>query len=1280
MRRLSTLFSLLVVVMAFSVQALAQTAKPSFIYQKFKDYAIATTLSDNGKWAIVKGATNEQLANGYIRLFDMATKTYTVVRTDDEDDEDAMGEYQVCDVTDDGNILVGAFGGSFTSDGYYTGKPGYWNKTTMAWTELPMPDGYASAVVECVTPDGKYAVGTAESNTTDFWNSVSTGILWDLTTGKILDTPGKPVMEMDTKNETTGEKYPQQEAFTQISADGRYIAIYGNQSYAPISYVYDRTKQTYFKFGTSAGGENAPSDFLQMEGGVMISGNGKYVAGTIRTKNDELFPLLLNMETGSYTYFNSAEENDLMVDGVDTNGNVFASNPSTSPVREWQIMTGNVWYPFSKILKQRYGIEYTDYTGFDNTGTLWSASNDGKVLCSMVSPQGESYIVTMPESLTEACDGIDLLNDYTVSPASGSEFAWMETIELTFTNDIKVLGDKKSAVLKDKDGKTVRNSMLFALKSTSNRTLEVTFRATQMTEGEDYSVEIPAGTIALAKNESKTNNLITIDYKGRADVPVNIKEAFPVDGAEIARLDNSSIPVYLTPDTKVLVSDKASASLIQVDGDTEKTICSLSVVASTDHDMVALVPSATQYLYNGGYYKVKLAAGSLTDMSGSAETANEEYVLNYVGTYERQVSTDDETLFFDGFANPSTSLKNFIRYEGDHLTPTTDMQKWEFDADNQPWNFSIRESSSTSKYYACSHSMYNPAGQSDDWMIIPQLTIPDAYTTLTFKAQSYLDDKHDTLKVVVWPQDENISYFGEERIAKMKAEGDVTSYALNIGDTEDGIDGEFTDYKMDLGKYAGKKVYIGFWNNNTNQSAIFVDSVLVRRNLKYLLSLNNASSVVNKSEQAISGSLTMNSDDDVYHSMTLTLKDADGNVVDTYSKSGLNLKKGDKETFAFSKPLPLTIGEINSYTVNVQLDDYTDILKSTIKDLSFEPVKRVVLEEKTGFTCQYCPEGLVTIEALKMLYGEQFIPVSIHTYDGDPYGTGLYGYTSYLGLSGAPSAIVQRDGTISYPMVQNDDGDYLTSDGKSLWADKVAAELNKPTELGVSVPQITYDESTNKLNVTLQLKSALNLKNQYINVFGVAMEDGIVYTQENGLYNMKDETLGEWGKGGKYAYRQVENYSEDDVARSYWGSSFSGTNAGFPQVFEAGKEYSVDLSLSYPDQVYEKEKGKIVFMVFDGNTDELVNAVLVKMADISTTGIKDASVDNAALNISAVDGKVVVKGVGETSAQVYSVAGMLLGSASADGTVTVPTKGYHGAIIVKAACGNTTATKKMVVE
>lgn len=99
--------------------------------------------------------------------------------------------------------------------------------------------------------------------------------------------------------------------------------------------------------------------------------NGKYVAGDIRDKDDNIFPMVYNTETGKYKYFNSQEDNDLLICCIYNEGNLYGSAPGTSsPVRDWRVCVDNVWYPFDLILKQRYGIEYSDYTGYDNTGTL----------------------------------------------------------------------------------------------------------------------------------------------------------------------------------------------------------------------------------------------------------------------------------------------------------------------------------------------------------------------------------------------------------------------------------------------------------------------------------------------------------------------------------------------------------------------------------------------------------------------------------------------------------------------------------------------------------------------------------------------------------------------------------------------------------------------------------------------------------------------------------------------------------------------------------------------
>ena len=459
------------------------------------------------------------------------------------------------------------------------------------------------------------------------------------------------------------------------------------------------------------------------------------MAGDIRDKDDNIFPMVYNTETGKYKYFNSQEDNDLLICCIYNEGNLYGSAPGTSsPVRDWRVCVDNVWYPFDLILKQRYGIEYSDYTGYDNTGTLWSASADTKTLSSMVSPQGESYVVTMPETMTEACRAINLLNNYTATPAAGSNFSNVAVVKVTFTHEITVLGNKDCAVLKNAEGAVQRKSMGFAVDKTNPKVLIVTFRNTEMKAGEKYTVEIPAGTVALTKNTDKQNDIITINYVGRENVPVKMQSAFPENNAEIARIDNTSNPVILTFDTNISVSENAKASLVQLDGENEKTICSLSVLSN--ENQVALMPAASQYLYKGSQYKVVLEAGSLTDVSGSSKSANEQIVLNYTGTYERQISTSDATLFSDNFSTPDQSYKNFMRYEGDHNTPTAAMKKIGFDKDNTPWLFKAKDNNDSKNYFAASTEKNEKVatatcGDIEGGMYIkfsPAITEPGTYT------------------------------------------------------------------------------------------------------------------------------------------------------------------------------------------------------------------------------------------------------------------------------------------------------------------------------------------------------------------------------------------------------------------------------------------------------------------------------------------------------------------------------------------------------------------------
>lgn len=1237
--------------------------KPVIHKYDMTDNGVAQVVSDNGQWALISAGSSDN--SSAERIIDLSTNTVTTIQTDDEIAADGEGSF--CDVSDDGNIVAGSI----------KGRPAYFNRTTREWTKLPIPSGCSDAYIQSMTPDGKWACGSA-----GYASSImlSKGVLWNLETGKIVELTNLP--HLDMQHENNG-----QENFTGMSADGRYVLGILSYSYLqPIGvccYVYDTQNQTYKFIGFKDSDTEAwtpEHEGLYFCEEPYISPNGKYIvcrAYMVREVEGSEWPTeqdavgFYNIETGEFTVYEDDAAAGAQAEAVDNDGNIFVASPYSNPIREWSVRHGEYWYSLRSILSQAYDIDFDTKTNYDNTGTPFSISSDGSTVVSVVDPTSDSYIIKFPKSIGEVCDGIDLLNGYTVTPEEGSTFARITQIEFTYDREITVKSGSKASLVDD-TGATIKTSMSFKVSDTSKKKVIVRFRGTDLEAGRTYTVEIPAGTISLTADPSKTNEAMSIKYNGRSKDPVAMTLAYPEDGSELARMDNSSSYTSLTFDVPLAKTDSASAVLTNVT--TGEVVTTLNVYVNKNQ--IALYPSATQYLYKDIDYTVTLAQGSVTDVMGYGP--NDEIVLHYKGTYVRELSHDDATLFSDDFSNVSQSLATWMRYEGDHNTPTSTMQNWEFDADNQPWNFSIRDSGAAN-YCAASTSMYNPAGQSDDWMVIPQIEIPDEYCTLSFLGQSYKQNKEDYLKVLVWEHDANVNYITSDVYNQMKSEAEVVfNERLTPGADEETLAGDWKEYHVDLAKYAGKKIYIAFLNDNEDQSCVFVDSVVVKRNLKYLISLTNEESVVDKDDIAIAGRFTANSDNDTFTMVDLTLCDSEGNTVDTYSQSGLSLTKGDYIDFSFANPLPLTRGESNEFTIKVKLDNYSDAVSSKVKDLTFRPEKRVVVEEFTGTTCVNCPLGILGMENLENIYGDKVIPVSIHTYDGDALGSGLSGYSYALGLSAAPSGIVNRNGYISYPMWQNPmTFNYEFSNGSTLWADLVAEEMNVPADIEINA-SIELNSDSTSLVVPLEIKSALNLKSQMLNVFVVVVEDGVKSYQQNTFSSISDPNLGEWGKGGKYGSAMVYDYYHNDVVRAVYGSSYNGTAGFFPQALNAGETYSTTLEgMTLSENIDDIDHAKVIVMLIDATTEKVVNAISVPVNPLalSVKGVKTVASDCI---ITPTQGAINVTTDATATVNVYTMAGTLIGKATGSGTLRVATSGYHGPAIVKATVDGRVITRKVI--
>lgn len=1259
----------LLVLLTLTASLLRANTVPTIQTFKFDDKALINSMSDNGLWAVANAANPANSIYGINpRLIDLSTNS--IVLLTEGIDEASIVSASVSDVTDDGKIVVGEF----------NTLPGYWNRNTGKWVNLPLAKGATGGSVLAVTPDGKFAVGncTYEGNPDPEFPYMETVALWDLKKGQLIPMKGLPTLDMANENK-------KQNRFISISADGNMVLGCMSISYWPSAnyaggkcyYAYNVKEQSYKIIGflpKNPGTWTPLAEGITFISAATLSSHGEWVTGVAdmvkKVEGAEFSPeyttpYLYNTQSQTFSLLNETTDNGMLGVITTQEGTLVGAAPDNNPYREWYIRSGKYWVAIAQVLKQKYDFDFVAKSGFENTGTPLAISNDNRRIAVMADPEN-NYVITLPEDINTICNDINLLDNYTVSPMAGSELSKLQKITVRFDRNVEVLGNRNAVEIRNAEGQQVYASTAFKI-GENDQMVNITYRSGALEAGQQYTLHIPAGTLCLKGDKSKMNQDIDIAYVGRANVPVKMLLATPENGATIAKIDAENNPVLLTFDANVQTLEGKKAQLFRAEEN--KPYCELLLAHAGKR--VALYPTIPQQLFKGAEYRIVVPEGCITDVTGN--NANNEITLNYVGAYEREVSSDDKVLFADHF---DYGVNNFLLFEGDKHNPTEQMKAWDFqDGINFPW-VPVRDDNSSDMAVA-SHSMYSPAGQSYDWMVIPQTFIPDRLCTLNFLSQSYLKSKKDYLKVIVWASDNAYQVLNKNIVDRMYKEGTVVYNQLqHPGNTEDLLEGEWTENSIDLQQFAGKNVYIAFLNENNNQSVVFLDNVEVLHNIPFLVTFDNATSVTAQQNIVIKGRITSDTDAETYTSATLTLKNAAGNVIDVIKANDLNLKKGDTYNFAFSQPMPLIVGKMNGFSVDVKLNNTENTIRSGVKNLSFEPVKRVVLEEFTGMTCVNCPLGILAIEKIKSLYGKQFLPIGIHAYMGDPLGTGLNAYSDYFGFSGAPSGMIQRSGSISSPMVSvEQDYRFNGVNGDKLWLDLVQEELSIPADAEISATaKISEDAKT--VEVPCTVRYAMDTENLNVNLFIAFTEDGVVGFQQNNLMGIDDPDLGKFGKGGEYAKGTIYPYFHDHVARGWYGDTFAGTAGLIPTHVVAGKDYTTTIKANLPESIKDINKANMVIMMVDANTARLVNAVEIPVnGQISGIGENE----NDPMVIEYINGQILVNANGYAMVEVYDLAGQKWAQTDGHGIMKVSTNGYHGVAIVKVSTKGETVVKKIML-
>lgn len=1267
MKNKNFVYSLLAALLVLGGITASAQSSPTVSMEKieFGDGSVFRGMSDNGLWATAYGVDAASSAYKYPKLINMLTAEVTELLTDSENEQ--IGECWACDVNNDGTKVVGC----------YDGKPAVWTKADNKWTTLKTTLTATGGHARAITGDGKYAIGDIGGQLLE---EIPT--MWDLETGKTVTLEGLPKVDMSGT-------YQGMTRLTAISEDARYIVGCVSFSYPMdiLYFVYDRTNKTWdpiaFTYDAGTNKFTPVVDGAYSLSGINISPNGKWVAGTIWTTSDSEYPFRKNLETGVLETFNESDSYDKGIISIDNDGNIVSGSPSVNPYRSIYVFSGGYWYALDEVLKYHYGVNFYTKIGYDNTGTPAGYSGDGRYICAHASNTTENIIYRFDENIANACRKVNLLNTYSVSPASGVTLNSVSAITITFTRNVTALADKSQISLKDESGNVVKTAIKFATSTSNSKVIELNFRTYELEQGKKYTVEIPAGAIGVAGDETKTNDAFNIEYIGYGSGTLAVKDISPADKSDVGHLSMTTNPIVVTFDTQVKKGTVGEAYLYK--NDETEPACTLNILAGTTEstaNQVMIYPTATQYLYLGNTYKVVIPAGSVTDLSGFCK--NDELAFTYNGTYERTIISDDTHIYIETFYG---GLGNMMLYDGDQNEPNEDMKGMGFVADGTAWWRAADDD--LSNMCAMSHSMYDPAGKSDDWMVTPQLYIPDEKCRLEFQAQSYKNSSTDVLKVYVYASDVVYNDLNSSDMQNFKQYSDlILEETLSPGDYEGQLNGDWQDYSYDLSAYARKKIYICFVNENENQSAIFITNVMVTHDSDFNIALRGIpESTIKATEQEVKGSIIVTNPLVTYNTVKLQLNDGEGKLIDEINADNVTINADQSYDFTFSKPLPLTIGSENIFSVYAELDgSVSSTFTSKIDNLSFKPVTRVILEEETGQACQNCPLGHLMIEKMSEIYGDNFIPLCYHTYTGDSYEYGMTDYSQYfLGLMGAPLAKIQRYATTYSPMA------YIMEDGvqnyvytgysEPLWLDVVAEEISK-ARIGQVDIAVDYDQSNNAIKVDYDVTFAVSKADTNYSLFFVVTEDNLKGYQMNGFYESNDEDLGEWRSGGLYGKKVISPYIFNDVACAlYPNGSYNGIAGLIPADVVDSEIYTGSLMISLGSDapyVTDVNNVKVTCILIDGNTGEVINSARAPMGGESG-GVEAIAEDNTAISITTIGKTVVVNSPAQADVLISGIDGRIIRTERINGSAAI-TLGYTGVAIVRVSDGKSMAVKKVIIQ
>ncbi|MBU2927542.1 Omp28-related outer membrane protein [Winogradskyella psychrotolerans] len=248
-------------------------------------------------------------------------------------------------------------------------------------------------------------------------------------------------------------------------------------------------------------------------------------------------------------------------------------------------------------------------------------------------------------------------------------------------------------------------------------------------------------------------------------------------------------------------------------------------------------------------------------------------------------------------------------------------------------------------------------------------------------------------------------------------------------------------------------------------------------------------------------------------------------------------------------------------------------LEVTVLELPTKFKRNVLIEDYTGTWCGWCPRVSYGIEQVDATT-DQSVTVAIHrvTTDQssgyyDPYTYEASALENMIGLSGYPTAMLNRTTTWTYPEPSN--------------VSQIVDLADTDADVGLALTP-TLDGTTISIDVKIKFGS-LSVSNPKL----------VVYILEDDLFHDQTNYTSYYGGGAT-----LSNFEHDNVLRASI-TDLLGSSIPSAEVF-AENEYSQTITADVPSNVTNTSKMRVVAFVTNGGNNGVYNARSASFGDTQT--------------------------------------------------------------------------------